>query len=83
MATKKKAAHAKDRGGQCDRVRILIRQGKTNQQVWDVVHKEFPKSRLGINGVSWHRNELRLRGEKVKTNREIVAARSKPSRKAA
>lgn len=71
----------KVKAGQCEAARKLIRQGKTNQQTWDVVRAQFKKSRLGVGGVGWLRNELRVNGEKVKTNRELTNGK-KPAAKA-
>lgn len=72
MAKKKskKAAHGTGIVAHC---RKLILEGKTNQQVLVAIQKKFPESLLGLGGVGWVRNDLRKKGEKVKTNRELAA----------
>lgn len=73
-----------EKKGVCERGRELIRQGKTNQQVLVVLKKEFRgKSKIEMGGVNWLRNELRQKGEKIKTNRELTAKAAKATKKAA
>ena len=67
---KKKAAH---NTGVCAYGRDLIRAGKTNAQVLAAIHKKFPASQLKIGGVGWIRRDLQKRGEKIKTNAEVIA----------
>jgi hypothetical protein len=67
-------AEAKKKIGVCERGRELLRQGKTNMQVLTVLKKEFKKSKISMGSVGWLRNDLRSKGEKVKTNREITTA---------
>lgn len=48
-----------------DVARRLIREGKTNAEVWEVISVNFdlPPTRRGYP--AWYRNELRNKGEKV------------------
>lgn len=48
-----------------DVARRLIREGKSNAEVWEVISVQFslPSTRRGYP--SWYRNELRKNGEKV------------------
>jgi hypothetical protein len=79
---KKRGSLAGPRTGVCERGRELIRQGKTNQQVITILKKEFRKSNTNINCVAWLRNDLRAKGEKIKTNRELTNAVTAAPKKA-
>lgn len=73
---KKKAAGGRERTGVCAKGYELIKQGKTNQQVLDVLQRTFPTSNIKIGGVGWLRNKLRDDGVKgIKTNRELTAGK--------
>ncbi len=71
MAKVKKMA--KPRTGVCQYGYEMIRNGKTNEQIFQAIGKKFPKSKLDLAGIGWMRNKLRKDGEKIKTNRELKA----------
>lgn len=48
--------------------------GKTNDAVLEAVKAEFPEANTSKATVSWYRNSLRAKGEKVPTAREATAA---------
>ncbi len=55
-----------------------IKAGHTNQEVLEIVLKEFPDANTGISSINWYRNRLRSEGAKgVKTNRELTKAKKK------
>ena len=62
-----------------------IRAGRTNEETLAAVLKSHPDAKTTMASVAWYRNDLRKRGEKVPTSREITAARNakKSPRKAA
>lgn len=59
-------AEKKDRSGTCSAVaRDLIRAGKTNQEVWDIISVQFQLDDKKRLYPAWYRRELRNKGEKV------------------
>lgn len=50
--------------------RELIRAGKSNAQVLEMVMKKFPDANTTVSSVSWYRNNMRKEGEKVLSTRE-------------
>jgi hypothetical protein len=50
--------------------------GKTNDAVLEAVKAEFPESNTSKATVSWYRNNLRTKGEKVPTAREAASAKA-------
>ena len=54
-----------------------IREGLTNDEVLIRVFERFPAAKTSVASVTWYRNSLKASGEKVKSSREIVAARNK------
>ncbi len=77
MAAKKKAKAARERTGVCAKGYELIRKGWTNQTVLAALQKAFPTSNIKIGGVGWLRNKLRETEKGIKTNRELVAGKTK------
>ncbi len=55
-----------------------ILAGKTNQEVFDLVKKEFPEAKTTMASVNWYRNKLRSEGAEVATSRELRAAGKPP-----
>jgi len=52
----------------------LIRAGKSNEQVLDTVLKKFPEAQTTIASINWYRHDMRRKGEKIKTARELKKA---------
>lgn len=68
-------AEKKPRGmGIGKRAKDLIREGKSNKDVLDTLQKEFPTAKTTMASVNWYRNNLRAKGEKVPSAREVKAA---------
>jgi hypothetical protein len=57
-------------------VREQLLAGATNQDALDAAKAEFPQSATTLATVSWYRNDLRAKGEKVPTAREAAKARA-------
>lgn len=61
-------------------VGTLIREqliaGASNEAALEAVKKEFPESSTTKATVSWYRNELRRKGEKVPTAAEAKVAKA-------
>jgi hypothetical protein len=68
-------AEKKQRGqGIGKRAKDLIREGKSNKDVLETLQKEFPTAKTTMASVNWYRNNLRAKGEKVPSAREVKAA---------
>jgi len=52
----------------------LIREGKSNEDVFATVRAEFPEAKTTMSSINWYRNKLRGDGEKVPTARELKKA---------
>ena len=50
---------------------LILKDEYTNRQVWDMVKVKYPKSRLGIQGISWCRAKLRKEGHDIKSNPQL------------
>jgi hypothetical protein len=55
-------------------IREQLLAGKTNEAALDAVKAEFPESSTTKPTVSWYRNEMRSKGEKVPTAAEAKKA---------
>ena len=53
-----------------------IRDGKTNDEVLEIVKKKFPDAKTTLASVAWYRNDLRTKGEKIPTARELAKAKA-------
>jgi hypothetical protein len=76
--TEKKAEPKKTIGATA---KAAIREGKTNEQVLEIVRKEFPGSNTTLTSINWYRNRMRQEDETLKgstkpipTSREQKAA---------
>lgn len=58
-------------GGIGDLANTLIREGKTNAAVLDIVQREFPLAATSEESIRWYRKKLREAGEAVLTNTEV------------
>lgn len=66
-----------------DTARAAIKAGQTNAEVLATVQGVHPKAKTTMASVAWYRNDMRKAGEKIKTSREISAARRAAEAKAA
>ncbi len=60
-----------------------IKGGATNEEALTAVKAAHPEGRTTMSSIAWYRNDMRKRGEKVKTSREISSARRAKKAKAA
>lgn len=79
MAKDKKAV---DKGPTIGSVaRENLKAGKTNEQVLEAVKKQFPDGGTSLQSVSWYRNDMRSKGDKVSTAKEAKAKQAKAAGK--
>ena len=71
---KKKAAPKEKKRGVGDAAMEAIRAGKNNDEVLAAVKKEFPEAKTSPASINWYRNNMRGKGEKVPTARELKKA---------
>ena len=58
-------------------VRQALKEGKTNEQALEIVKKRFPDANTTLQSVSWYRNDMRGKGEKVPTAKEAKEKQAK------
>lgn len=54
-----------------------IRAGKTNEEALAAVRAEFPGAKTSLASINWYRADLRSKGEKVPSARELKKASKK------
>lgn len=62
-------------------VRAALKEGKTNEQALEIVQKRFPDAKTTVQSVSWYRNDMRGKGEKVPTAKEAKEKQEKAAAK--
>lgn len=73
MTEKTEEAKAPKRGvGTVIRERLL--EGDTNEQALAAVQGEFPDANTTLATVSWYRSDMRKKGEKVQSARDVKKA---------
>jgi hypothetical protein len=65
-----------------DTARKAIKAGATNAEALATVKAAHPDAKTTMASVAWYRNDMRKAGQKVKTSREISAARRAKEKKA-
>lgn len=81
--TKTKAEKKEPKRGVGTAAREAILAGQDNDQTLATVQKEFPDANTSVKSINWYRNQLRQEGKKVKTARELKAAKKKAGEAAA
>lgn len=58
-------------------IKDAIRNGMTNEEALQTALDEFPDAKTTLPSVAWYRNDMRKRGEKIPTARELSRQRAK------
>jgi hypothetical protein len=64
-----------------DMIRAGLKAGQTNEQCLKDVKAKFADAKTTVASVSWYRNDMRSKGEKVLTAREAKAKQDKAAAK--